>query len=245
MKENKYDQPAFFSKYEEFPRSVLGLKAAGEWPAFEKMLPSFEGKRVLDIGCGFGWHCNYAAQKGAKEVVGIDISHKMLEKAQLMTPYKNVTYLQMAMEELDFPKESFDVVISSLAFHYSPDFAAICHKVQSYLAYKGAFVFSVEHPVFTAYGNQDWIYDDHHQPLYWPVDRYFIEGRREAVFLGEKMVKYHRTLTTYMNTLAECGFSIEKVVEPMPTKEALEASPQMKDELRRPMMLLIKAALNK
>lgn len=46
------------------------------------MLPSFEGRRVLDIGCGFGWHCHYEAKKGAKTAFGIDISKKMLECAQ-------------------------------------------------------------------------------------------------------------------------------------------------------------------
>ena len=30
----------------------------------------------------------------------------------------------------------------------------------------------------------------------WMVDRYFTEGKRRAVFLGEEVVKYHKTLTT-------------------------------------------------
>ena len=31
-------------------------------------------------------------------------------------------------------------------------------------------------------------------PLHWPVDRYFEQGPRDAVFLGEHMRKYHRTV---------------------------------------------------
>ena len=79
-----------------------------------------------------------------------------------------------------------------------------------------------EHPVFTAYGSQDWYY----------------EGKREAVFLGEKVIKYHRTLTTYLETLLENGFSIRHVVEPPPPEDMMDL-PGMRDEMRRPMMLLV------
>ena len=105
----------------------------------------------------------------------------------------------------------------------------------------GVLVFSVEHPIFTTYGNQDWVYDQDGNKLHWPVDRYFSEGKREAVFLGQKVIKYHRTLTTYLCTLVNYGFSIRKVIEPMPTQEMMETDEIMRDELRRPMMLLVAA----
>ena len=54
MKENKYDNNRFFSQYSQMSRSVDGLKGAGEWHVLQKMLPDFTGKRVLDLGCGFG-----------------------------------------------------------------------------------------------------------------------------------------------------------------------------------------------
>ena len=61
MKENKYDDSVFFEQYSHMPRSEQGLSAAGEWPALKALLPELAGKRVLDLGCGFGWHCRYAA----------------------------------------------------------------------------------------------------------------------------------------------------------------------------------------
>ena len=48
----------------------------------KKLLPDFKDKRVLDLGCGYGWHCIYAMEHGASSVVGVDISHKMLEGSQ-------------------------------------------------------------------------------------------------------------------------------------------------------------------
>lgn len=241
MKENKYDNEKFFEEYRHFPRSVKGLSAAGEWHELKKMLPDFSGKRVLDIGCGFGWHCMYASEHGASYVLGTDISEKMLSVAQEKTTSSCVEYKNVAMEDLDFPENTFDVVISSLAFHYTPDFEAICKKINQCLSPNGIFVFSVEHPVFTAYGTQDWIYDDNHKPSHWPVDNYFFEGKRNAIFLGEEVVKYHKTLTTYLNTLLKTGFSITGIVEPEPEKGLLDTVPGMRDELRRPMMLLVSA----
>lgn len=77
--------------------------------------------------------------------------------------------------------------------------------------------------------------------MHWPVDNYYVEGKREAVFLGEPVVKYHRTLTTYINDLTAAGFSIVDLKEPQPDQEMLDTIPGMKDELRRPMMLIISA----
>lgn len=240
MKENKYDDPQFFNQYKQMPRSVGGLQEAGEWHELRKMMPDFQNKRVLDLGCGFGWHCRYAVEQGAKSVVGVDLSEKMLQEASEKTSSPLIKYLRMPIEEIDYPENSFDVVISSLVFHYLKSFEDICNKVNRCLAPGGDFVFSVEHPVFTAQGNQQWYCDSDGKPLHWPVDHYFEEGVRKAVFLGEEITKYHKTLTTYINTLLQYGFEVIKLVEPEPA-DYLMNEPGMKDELRRPMMLLIAA----
>ncbi|MCD7935962.1 MAG: class I SAM-dependent methyltransferase [Tannerellaceae bacterium] len=241
MKENKYDQEAFFSQYSRMTRSVEGLKGAGEWHEFRKLLPAFDGKRVLDLGCGFGWHCGYAVEQGASAVTGIDLSRNMLEEAARRNPSPYITYECVAVEEYAYPAEAFDIVLSSLALHYVSSFAAVCEQVYRTLVPGGHFVFSVEHPVFTAYGNQDWFYDEQGNKLHWPVDRYFTEGKRTAVFLGEEVTKYHNTLTTYLNELVKAGFRITGVVEPQPDPALLDRMPGMRDELRRPMMLLVSA----
>lgn len=87
MKENKYDNPVFFEKYSQMSRSKEGLAGAGEWEDFRKILPTFSGKTVLDLGCGYGWHCIYAAEQGAAHVTGVDLSEKMLEVARAKTSF--------------------------------------------------------------------------------------------------------------------------------------------------------------
>lgn len=238
MKENKYDDEQFFNKYSEMERSKKGLAGAGEWSELQKILPDFQGKSVLDLGCGYGWHCKYAVEQGADLVVGTDISHKMIEVARTKNFSERIDYQCKAMEELEFPKETFDIILSSLAFHYVKDFECLIEHISSWLKPGGEFVFSVEHPVFTSYGTQDWYYDKDGTILHFPVDRYYYEGKREAVFLGEHVTKYHRTLTTYLTTLLQHGFILQHFVEPQPPEDMMNIA-GMKDEMRRPMMLLI------
>jgi SAM-dependent methyltransferase len=154
MKENKYDNDSFFEKYSQMHRSIKGLESAGEWYALKSMLPDFKGKRVLDLGCGFGWHCNYAAEQGAASVTGVDISRKMLAVARAKTK-SNMTYICTSIEDYEYPEEYFDIVISSLAFHYIKPFGDICAKINHCLTLGGNFIFSVEHPVFTAQHRAD------------------------------------------------------------------------------------------
>lgn len=240
MKENKYDEEQFFLKYGGMERSKKGLRGAGEWGEFQKLMPDFRGKSVLDLGCGYGWHCGYAAGNGARYVLGVDISHRMLETAKKLNPAPQTEYRRAAMEDLAFSVGSFDVILSSLAFHYIKDFEALAANISKWIKKGGDFVFSVEHPVFTAYGTQEWYRDENGNILHFPVDNYYYEGRREAVFLGEKVVKYHRTITSYLCSLLDNGFELLRVVEPMPP-ESMRDEDGMMDEMRRPMMLLVSA----
>jgi SAM-dependent methyltransferase len=55
-------------------------------PSLRALLPDLRGKRVLDLGCGYGWFCRFACDVGATYVPGLDVSHKMLARAIELTP---------------------------------------------------------------------------------------------------------------------------------------------------------------
>lgn len=129
MKQNKYDNPGFFANYSQMARSIGGLDAAGEWPAFRALLPKLRDKNVLDLGCGFGWHCRYAREQQAQSVVGVDLSEKMIARARESTNDPAIEYRQLAIEDIDFSAGEFDVVLSSLALHYVERFDPACRKV--------------------------------------------------------------------------------------------------------------------
>ena len=181
----------------------------------------------------------FLPEEGAR-VIGVDLSEKMLETARKKSAGLDISYLRCAMEDVDFPDNSFDMVFSSLALHYVEDFARLAEKVKRMLKPGGIFLFSCEHPVFTAQGSQDWLYDEKGEIRCFPVDRYYYQGERDAIFLGEHVRKYHRTFTGYLKPLLKLGFTVTDFEEPMPTEEARRTIPGMEDEMRRPMMMIIK-----
>lgn len=237
---NIYDQESFFKAYAHMPRSREGLGGAGEWHQLQPLFPNLQGKKVLDLGCGFGWHCMYAVRMGAESVLGIDSSKRMLERAALENYDGKITYEVCGIEEYGYPRETFDLVISNLVLHYIEDLDQVYADVYKTLKKGGQFLFNIEHPVFTAGVKEDWIYNEAGEILYWPVDHYYDTGKRETLFLGEHVVKQHHTLTQILNSLLKCGFHIEAVEEAVPPENMMHLQ-GMKEELRRPMMLLVKA----
>ena len=237
---NVYDNSDFFDAYAMMGRSQGGLEAAGEWHQLQPLFPDLKGKRVLDLGCGYGWHCKYAVKMGASQVIGIDGSEKMIAKAKTQNPDSRIRYEVCGIEDYSYPENRFDLIVSNLVLHYLDDLSAVYRNVYAALKPGGHFLFNIEHPVFTAGVGQDWIYGEGGAPLYWPVDNYFYPGQRETHFLGQPVTKYHHTLTKILNLLLQCGFRLEAVEEAMPPASML-ALPGMNDEMRRPMMLLVRA----
>ena len=230
---NLYDEPKFFEAYAQMSRSQYGLEGAGEWHQLEPLFPKLTGKHVLDLGCGYGWHCRYAAEHGAAAVLGIDQSRKMIEEARKRNDRDGVTYRVCDLTEYEYPEESFDLVVSNLVLHYIADLDAVYRNVYQTLKPGGVFLFNIEHPTFTAGVGQQFSADG-----FWPVDDYYYPGPRQTDFLGHRVTKQHHTLTQILMGLIGCGFRLEAVIEAMPPEEWRE---QMPDEMRRPMMLLIKA----
>lgn len=69
---------------------------------------------------------------GADQVIGIDISEKMLEIARKENSDSKITYINMPMEDIAQLNERFDIVISSLAFHYVEDFSGVVNIYTSF-----------------------------------------------------------------------------------------------------------------
>ena len=98
----------------------------------------------------------------------------------------------------------------------------------------------MEHPTFTAGVHQDWEYAPDGTPKHWPVDQYFYPGERITNFLGCQVRKQHHTLTQILMGVLNAGFVLEAVEEAMPPAKMMDI-PGMRDEMRRPMMLLVRA----
>lgn len=233
MMMNLYDDPAFFGAYAQMSRSQMGLQGAGEWQQMKRLFPDVTGRDVLDLGCGYGWHCRYAAEKGAAAVLGIDLSERMIGEAQERNPADCVTYRVCSLTEYEYPADHFDLVISNLVLHYVEDLNWVYRKVYRTLRHGGTFLFNIEHPTFTAGVRQEFSPDGT-----WPVTDYYVPGARRTVFLGHEVIKYHHTLEQVLNGLLKAGLRLDAVEEAVPPEEWRE---QMPAEMQRPMMLLVKA----
>ena len=219
---------------------MRGLDGAPEWPAIRTLLPDLSGKRMVDLGCGFGWFARWAVAQGAASVLGVDLSENMLARARTETADPRVQYLRADLESLELPHEAFDVAYSSLALHYVEDFARLVGVVSCALVSRAHFVFSIEHPIYTASMKAGWMATDDGGRT-WPVDHYAVEGPRVTDWLAKGVRKQHRTLGTTLNTLIDAGFAIRRVEEWSPSSEQVAAQPSLADELDRPMMALVAA----
>lgn len=238
MTQNIYDDEAFFEAYSRLPRSVQGLDGAPEWPALRALLPALEGRRVLDLGCGFGWFCRWAREHGAAGVLGLDVSERMLGRARAATHDPAIAYVRADLERLDVPAGAFDLAYSALALHYVRDLAGLLARVRAALTPGGTLVFSVEHPIYTAPASPGWSVDAAGRSA-WPVAGYLDEGPRSTDWLAKGVIKQHRTIASYVNLLIREGLAISHLGEWGPSEDQVASHPEWANERQRPPFLLV------
>ena len=173
-------------------------------------------------------------------VIGLDLSWRMLARARQATPDAGILYVRADLKTPGLCERSTDLVYSSLALHYVADLRPVIDAVYRALGAGGHFVFSVEHPVFSAPTEPGWIADSKGGKT-WPIDGYAIEGPRRTMWLGQPVVKWHRTVASYLNLLLRAGFAILAIDEWQPTDEQIAARPPLADERRRPPFLIVAA----
>ncbi len=151
MKQNIYDDEKFFNQYEELRNEQKDKNANDliEIPNFRKLMPDVTNKSILDLGCGYGENDKFYKELGAKHVLGTDISEKMIEKANEINKIDGIEYKVIAMEDISSIDKKFDIIISSLAFHYIKDFDKLIKDCYKLLNKDGYLVFSQEHPFTT------------------------------------------------------------------------------------------------
>jgi len=240
--QNIYDDSTFFAGYATLARFGDGWTTAVEHGDVLALLPEAHGLRVLDLDCGNGQWAQYLAKAGAQEVIGVDISARMLAIARAERQHPNLTYVQSALETLDFPVNRFELVLSSMAFHYVADYAGLVQRISRWLVPGGVLLFTTEHPIYTA-GNATagFVKDEQGQAIHWAIDDYADEGLRLKSWFVDGVHKYHRTISTLLNGVLDAGLAIERVLEPVPSAEAVVARPDWADERKRPIFLLIRA----
>lgn len=241
--QNIFDNETFFEKYKSLRDREDNLNDLLEQPAMAKLLPELSGKTVLDLGCGYGHNCLDFVKKGASRVVGIDISEKMLETAKAESADEKIEYINMSMTDISSLGEKFDVIYSSLAFHYVEDFVTFAKDMFSLLNGGGYLLFSQEHPIVTATFGQRGHFnrDENGDRVSYTFSNYNEPGKREITWFVDGVIKYHRPMGHIITALAKAGFVIDTVLEPLPEEWAIKILPTIKKELIKPNFLIVKA----
>ena len=241
--QNVYDNADFFAEYKSMRDCKINANELIEIPIMKQMLPELEGKTILDLGCGEGGMSQYFAEKGAKKVVGIDVSSNMIASANVQNKHQNVQYLQLAMEELPTLTEKFDIVFSSLAFHYIEDFDLLIKNISNLLNPNGILLFSQEHPLVTAAIRVDGVpkYFDKEGKRFFILSDYNNIGKREISWNIDGVVKYHRNFEVVINAIANAGLMITEVRESKASPEAIKLVDKYKYQKDKPYFVFFKA----
>jgi SAM-dependent methyltransferase len=203
-----------------------------ERPATLSLMPDVTGQRVLDAGCGPGVYTEWLVEHGAL-VTAFDISPKMVAYARQRVGNRATLRVADLGRPLVFLEDgSFDIVLSALSLDYIENWLATFKEFERVLRPSGTLVFSCNHPFI--------------DPLIDKESNYFATQLTTYEWRGFgipiKMPSYHRPLSAGINALLEAGFNLERLLEPLPTGQFKQTSPEDYQQLtRRPSFLCVRA----
>ncbi len=210
----------------------FGVEALPEYGPFTvtedeiNLFDTIHNKKVFEIGCGSGHSLQYMAEKGAQKLWGIDLSSTQIETARKTLKDFDPQLICTPMEEeMDVPKNYFDIVYSIYALGWSTNLSRTLELIYSHLKADGSLIFSWEHPMYPRVKSEDGALH--------VKGTYQYEGPvRYESFYGEQVpvVLHRRKLGTYINKLVEAGFKIEKVIEGDVSKRFINVKDDFSEE---------------
>ena len=194
-------------------------------PALLSVLPNLHGLSILDAGCGTGFFAEYFVKQGAT-VTAMDITPQMLERTKTRVP--QATLLQADLtNDLPFENQSFDLVFSSLTLQYLENWQHVFSEFARVLKPSGQLLFSVHHP-FSEFKSSG--------------QHYFVTEKREREGSAGRQISYRRSLSSITEALYQTGFVMQRVLEPIPVADYVQAEPDSYAELlKSPGLLVVKA----
>ncbi|MBQ7328370.1 MAG: class I SAM-dependent methyltransferase [Oscillospiraceae bacterium] len=159
----------------------------------------FQGKRVVDLGCGIGTNAAYLTRKGF-DVIGIDNSRKMLDVAKDLYPQN--TFMQMNILDLPSSLGKFDgVILSYVVNHFNKEMLNKLKTVVDNLLFDDGVVYIAAH-----LGNEERIVSD---PLDANIQLYY--NFLSASTLNKLFQNYDRMFIETRTSFGEEEFLCDKV----------------------------------
>lgn len=211
MNDAAYDEHAAY--YDAFVASPMYADVV--LPTVQLLLPLVTGLRIADVACGQGVVARELAGAGAS-VVGIDASQRLLAIATAFERTKplGITYVRDDAQTMATqPDASFDGAVCCMALMDMPDVGAAIASMARVLKPEAWLALLMTHPCFEP---PQAIWEERpDSACIRVIDRYLTEGHwyGDPQGLRGRVGAYHRTLASYLNSLASAGFVLEEVIE--------------------------------
>jgi len=183
-------------------------------PLIFKFLGVYEGKRILDAGCGNGYLVKLLS-KQAKHVTGADAAKELLKLAKKRTQkITNIDYTEVnLLDPLPFAHASYEVVIANMVLQYLPQLATFALEAFDVLKPNGQLIVLVDHPGHALFDRAQELAGKPN-PKWLTRASYFTSGQRRKKSLWDKAVLeyYHRPVQEYINVFTPY-FKLEKIAE--------------------------------
>lgn len=176
-----------------------------------QLLDATPGIRALELGCGSGHSLRYLAERGAREVWGLNLSPVQIalatETLRAFAPRGRLFESPMEVNP-GIPASYFDLVFSIYGIGWTMDLPPTLALAAEYLRPGGRLIISGEHP---AYSCLEW-----NGTEYIVARRYSAEGPSEHASWkggGAPIVTQHRMLSTWVTAIIAAGLCIEALIE--------------------------------
>lgn len=216
--------------YEDFTCGEDSYSNQIEWKSIKTMKLNLKGKKLLDLGCGTGRFSFLFEEFKPKQVLGIDMSEKMIQIGKGIAKERKsiVQFLQSDIENMsNIQDNSFDFIFSSTTLHYIKNLDGIMKEINRILVKEGTCILSVINPVYSACypiindnrdfpKDEDWTIRYLNKRLRGYVQPWIEYNDKIKDFLS---YSYHYTMSDYINAIVKSGLQIEELIEPLPPEE--------------------------
>jgi tRNA (cmo5U34)-methyltransferase len=184
-------------------------------PEYEEMLkslfiylnPAFNPKTILELGCGTGNLTQLVHKRyPTAAITAVDISAECINECKSKIASTNIEYVKCDFKEIDFPQNSFDLVISSISIHHLKDVdkEILFRKLFNYQTPSGVLSFCDQFS-----GANDFIYQMH-------IENWKSFVLKQGVSLDEWEMwmkhqndhDYHSTLENHLQWIKNAGYKL-------------------------------------
>ena len=195
--------------------------------------------KIIDIGGGEGRVSRHLEEENDCEAICIDFSALQLSAASRRGQGPGLVQADVA--NLPFTTGVFDGAVACLVLEHVSELTQALEEANRVLCDGGKFVLVLNHPV-TQTPESGFIHDHVAEPptKYWRISEYLIETSHfEEVEKGVFLPFEHRSLSRYVNSLIDAGFTIQRLFEPGPSDEFIEKNPEFSNIRSIPRLLMI------